>query len=1035
MLTFQCLQQRQQIKKSIIGIDILNITDATTANVSKTTVGTISRSNIFDKFTITVTPEKLRQSVLTYYKRFDRETKLFKTDQENTIHLQSYAHYYYVMSVARYQQVFGEYDKFRLTKFPLSGNKDIIREFLTIHPDYIVSPFFNSESSSNFVASANWMKYESRLNGFSTALSAAKKNIIYGALLLKSLKMDDVLNYIPIPFKYVSPEEIAAEAARAAAANLPPAPTIITDTEAGNGDDSDDEEAEHSSGDDDDSDNEESDPNFNEKSKPNRKRKEADNPNAEDEKSSSSSSSPSSSSEQSSSAPSSKKQKTNEGQARKIVKGKRTDSSSSSSSDKMHMSDNQKKIPLSPNSDPDAFSTLPIRKTRGNSTIVIADIPEGTDEDADDFNYGITGDDGMDALIGQIKILRTKITENAKKIQEFKMESKKMGISAARRTLVKQTLETLNITSAEYEKEIKKLKEKKGRNATLTSGARVKYRMEGGAKGLIKDYGNAKDKGSLQTGLAKTKKEMAAAKKIRNRKAKTAAAKTNTIRAPWRVILNIGLVIPYYATLEAMLQETKKLKNFENPQKHLYSVFKYMIDNASSQQDVVTNMISIYSAVEELTKKTLRRQSNRIDPMDIEDDNNAKENSVNESQEDSYDLDDDSVYNTINIAMKQHQVDRNRQKLEKTAARKTDLKGLSDTQKLYVQCAQELRLFQTMTLKGPPGVGKSTVGYVIQQLRVGMGLDCYLNSEILIGSSLPAGYSGQSAAVMESHMDNCIGTMVFIDEFYGITGGTNKDSGVDMLTVMVGRLTSPIGLCSMLLAGYEGKMDAALKENEGLGRRIRTQFVLASPLVNDLANECTLQYWKKYIRPLFPNVNASLFRTHIKGIFNILQSQASSKDNTNINYIAKNNYGLLGIFGQTVIDQLKLIRFDMDDNDRKRIRDINRAETEKHADKIKEIETKLDAGIGTMSTEDQRNETVSKLDLIAGILSAEIHKDLFTKCKDYYEKIMAVFVLTVTSKAFAVKFTDEDFKVPINFYKQGTIAARLPNQESNPDDD
>ena len=869
------------------------------------------------------------------------------------------------MSVARYQQVFGEYDKFRLTKFPLSGNKDIIKEFLTKHSDYIVSPFFDSAESSNYVASANWMKYESRLNGFSTALSAAKRNIIYGSLLLKSLKMDAVLNDIPIPFKYLSPEEIAVEAAK-----LLPAPTIITDKEDVNSDESGDEDDDYNEDEKSSDDDEKSDPNFGEKSSSSssskseskRKRPSSDKDDEEEDKSSSSN-------EQSSSAPPSKKQKDNNGQPRKIVKAKRT---GNDNSDKMDTTnDNEKKIPSSPNIDPEPYSTVHTRTTRGNTKIVIEEIPEDADPDADDFNYGIT-DKGMTALIEEIKKRRTKIDLNTKTIKDI--NTKKTEKKPTPLAQLNATLDKLNVENNALEKDIKMFKKKKIEYAFMVNGSGTKPRMEGGAKGIIKAFGDAKDKGSLQTGMAKTKKEMAASKKIKTRKAKTKAAKTNTIRAPRRVILNSGLVIPYYATLEVLLQETKKLKNFENPQKHLYNVFKYMIDNASSQQDVVTNMISIYSSVEELTKKTQRRQSNLPDIMEIDDDFSSNDTSVDESQEENYDDDDDLVLKTINNVRKQRQTEHKSQNLEKTAARNMELKGLSDTQKLYVQCAQELRLFQSMTLKGPPGVGKSTVGYVIQQLRVGMGLDCYLNSEILIGSSLPAGYSGQSAAVMESHMDGCIGTMVFIDEFYGITGGTNKDAGTDMLTVMVGRLTSPIGLCSMLLAGYEEKMNAALKENEGLGRRIRTQFVLASPLVSDLASECTLQYWKKYIRPLFPNVNASLFRAHMVDIFNILQSQTNKESNIGKNYIASNNYGLLGIFGQTVIDQMKLVRFDMNETDRNFIRDINRAETAKYSDKIKEYEVEIDNAIGVMSTEDQRNLNVSKLNLTAGTLSAKNDK-------------------------------------------------------------
>ncbi len=85
-------------------------------------------------------------------------------------------------------------------------------------------------------------------------------------------------------------------------------------------------------------------------------------------------------------------------------------------------------------------------------------------------------------------------------------------------------------------------------------------------------------------------------------------------------------------------------------------------------------------------------------------------------------------------------------------------------------------------------------------------------------------YVGQTSPKTYTHLLQNLDTVIFVDEAYAITDGSQSKDGAsygeEAMNTVVPFLSSFTGLLSFCVAGYTLQMERFLSTNEGLSRRI-----------------------------------------------------------------------------------------------------------------------------------------------------------------------------------------------------------------------
>lgn len=137
-----------------------------------------------------------------------------------------------------------------------------------------------------------------------------------------------------------------------------------------------------------------------------------------------------------------------------------------------------------------------------------------------------------------------------------------------------------------------------------------------------------------------------------------------------------------------------------------------------------------------------------------------------------------------------------------------------------------LRAFSMHSIfTGNPGTGKTTVARIMGKIFKALGL---LERGHLIdadGSSLVAGYVGQTALKTKELIKQAMGGVLFIDEAYSITEGHNNEFGKKALAALIKEMEDQRGNFSVIVAGYTENMDEFVKSNPGIESRFDNTFV------------------------------------------------------------------------------------------------------------------------------------------------------------------------------------------------------------------
>ncbi len=128
-----------------------------------------------------------------------------------------------------------------------------------------------------------------------------------------------------------------------------------------------------------------------------------------------------------------------------------------------------------------------------------------------------------------------------------------------------------------------------------------------------------------------------------------------------------------------------------------------------------------------------------------------------------------------------------------------------------------------MIFTGNPGTGKTTVARIIGKLLKEEGL---LEKGDLIEvcrEDLVARYVGHTALKTAAVVEKSLGSILFIDEAYSLSGGHEHDFGHEVLATLVKKMEEHKDELVVILAGYSEEMEKMVALNPGLSSRVPHQ--------------------------------------------------------------------------------------------------------------------------------------------------------------------------------------------------------------------
>lgn len=134
-----------------------------------------------------------------------------------------------------------------------------------------------------------------------------------------------------------------------------------------------------------------------------------------------------------------------------------------------------------------------------------------------------------------------------------------------------------------------------------------------------------------------------------------------------------------------------------------------------------------------------------------------------------------------------------------------------------------------MVFTGAPGTGKTTVARLVGEMYHEIGL---LPTGLLVevkSSHLISDHVGGTSQRTNHWVDEAAGGVLFLDEAYMLTEKGRGEFGKEALDTLLTRMEDQSPPWVLIAAGYPEKMDAFLKSNPGLSRRIPEQNRLTFP--------------------------------------------------------------------------------------------------------------------------------------------------------------------------------------------------------------
>ena len=127
-----------------------------------------------------------------------------------------------------------------------------------------------------------------------------------------------------------------------------------------------------------------------------------------------------------------------------------------------------------------------------------------------------------------------------------------------------------------------------------------------------------------------------------------------------------------------------------------------------------------------------------------------------------------------------------------------------------------------LVFTGNPGTGKTTVARLLAQIYRTLGVVERGHLVETDRAGLVAGFVGQTAPLVTKMFDEADEGMLFIDEAYTLSRGSEQDFGREAIDQMVKLMEDRRDRVVLVVAGYPEEMEAFLSTNPGLRSRFPT---------------------------------------------------------------------------------------------------------------------------------------------------------------------------------------------------------------------